>query len=178
MNIFYLHNDPRTCAQMHNDKHCVKMILESAQLLSTAHRVLDGRQVEGKTKTGRNVKRWILDDARESVVYQATHINHPSAVWTRQSIENYDWLVEHFFALMDEYTHRYQKQHACRGELSYMLQSPPKNLENYDWTEMPSAMADEYKISADPLTNYRNYYIKGKASMHKWTNRQPPEWIV
>ena len=42
MNIFYLHNDPKICAEMHNDKHCIKMILEYAQLLSTAHRVLDG----------------------------------------------------------------------------------------------------------------------------------------
>ena len=177
MNIFYLSHDPRQAAQWMVDKHVVKMILESAQLLSTAHRILDGRQVVGQSKSGRAAKRWILDDARDPILYQATHVNHPSAVWTRKSLENYDWLVEHFFALMDEYTHRYRKQHACHGELSYMLQSPPKNLEAYDWTEMPSAMADEYKVSDDPLTNYRNYYKLGKAGMHKWTNRQPPEWI-
>ena len=159
------------------DKHVVKMILESAQLLSTAHRILDGRQTSGTTKTGRTAKRWILDDARDPVLYQATHVNHPSAVWSRQSVENYSWLVEHFFALMDEYTHRYGKRHACQGELSYMLQSPPKKLESYEWTTMPSAMADEYKVSDDPLTNYRHYYKVGKASMHKWTNREAPEWI-
>ena len=177
MNIFYIDRDPVQAAEWMVDKHVVKMILESAQLLSTAHRILDGRQVVGQSKSGRAAKRWILDDARDPILYQATHINHPSAVWTRKSLENYDWLVEHFFALMDEYTHRYRKQHACHGELSYMLQSPPKNLEAYDWTEMPSAMADEYKVSDDPLTNYKNYYKLGKAGMHKWTNRQPPEWI-
>ena len=58
MNLFYLHDNPKDCANMHVDKHCVKMILEYAQLLSTAHRVLDGNQVVGKTATGRNVKRW------------------------------------------------------------------------------------------------------------------------
>ena len=42
MNIFYLHNDPQIAAQMHCDKHVVKMILEYAQLLSTAHHELDG----------------------------------------------------------------------------------------------------------------------------------------
>ena len=177
MNIFYIDLDPTKAAQGMVDKHVVKMILESAQLLSTAHRLLDGTQVEGTSKTGRKAKRWILGDSRQDVLYQATHINHPSAVWCRTSVPNYLWLVEHFFALMDEYTHRYNKKHACAGDLSYMLQSPPLKLKDYTFTIMPSAMAEEYKISDDPLTNYRNYYKIGKAAMHKWTNRQPPEWI-
>lgn len=176
MNIFYVDTDPHLAAQALVDKHVVKMILESAQLLSTAHRLLDGRQVAGVSKTGRAAKRWILDDDRDHVMYQATHINHPSAVWTRTAVENYLWLVEHFDGLLAEYTHRYGKRHKC-FDMIMMLQSPPKKLEAWDMTPMPSAMAPEYKISDDPLTNYRNYYIKGKASMHKWTNREPPEWI-
>lgn len=160
------------------DKHVVKMILESAQLLSTAHRLLDGQETLGKSKTGRNVKRYILSDARDAILYQATHVNHPSSVWARQSVENYNWLVEHFFALGDEYTYRYGKTHKCFGELSYQLQSPPKNLQDYDMTTMPSAMADEYKISDDPLINYRNYYKNGKQRMHSWKSRNPPEWII
>lgn len=182
MNIFYIDHDPVQAAEWMVDKHVVKMILESAQLLSTAHRVLDGRQVEGvkvnlEKKTARKTKAWVLDDSRDSVLYAATHINHPSAVWCRNSIENYTWLVDHFFALMGEYTYRYEKQHKCYGEISYMLQSPPKNLHEYDWTPMPSCMADEYIISNEPLTNYRNYYRIGKSKLHKWKNRQPPEWI-
>jgi len=81
------------------------------------------------------------------------------------------------FALMGEYTHRYGKTHKCQGELSYMLQSPPKKLEDYDWTPMPSCMDDKYIISSDPLINYRNYYINGKSDLHKWTKREKPEWI-
>ena len=177
MNIFYVDHDPMQAAEYMVDKHVVKMILESAQLLSTAHRVLDGIETEGKSKTGRKAKRWVLPDARDGVIYMATHINHPSAVWCRQSVQNYDWLVDHMFALMREYTHRYGKTHKCYGEISYMLQSPPKNLKEWEWTPMPSCMADEYIISEDPLTNYRNYYIMGKSNLHKWTNRQPPEWI-
>jgi hypothetical protein len=159
------------------DKHVVKMILESAQLLSTAHRILDGQEIEGKTQTGRKAKRWILPDAREGIIYTATHINHPSAVWCRTSVQNYDWLVDHMFALMREYTHRYGKTHKCYGEISYMLQSPPKNLKDWDWTPMPSCMADEYIISDDPIINYRNYYREGKKNLHKWTNRIQPEWL-
>jgi len=178
VNIFYIDKDPNQAAMWMVDKHVVKMILESAQLLSTAHRILDGREIEGKSKSGRKARRWILDDAREGIIYTATHINHPSAVWCRQSVENYNWLADHFFALMAEYTHRYNKQHKCYGELSYLLQSPPKNLKDWDMTVMPSAMDDEYKISDDPIVNYRNYYKVGKARMHSWKNRQPPEWIT
>ena len=177
MNIFYIDKDPVIAAQWMVDKHVVKMILESAQLLSTAHRIIDGVETQGKSATGRNVKRWLLSDAREPVLYSATHINHPSAVWCRKSVENYNWLADHMFALLNEYTHRYNKHHKVEGDLSYMLQSPPHNLKEYDMTVMPSAMADEYKVSNDPLVNYRNYYKVGKARMHKWTNRQPPEWI-
>ncbi len=177
VNIFYVNKDPMDAAQALVDKHVVKMILESAQLLSTAHRVLDGNEVEGKTKTGRKARRWVLSDAREDVLYQATHINHPSAIWCRQSVKNYDWLVDHFFGLMSEYTHRYKKIHACYGDLSFMLQSPPHNLKEWDWTPMPSAMDEQYIISKDSLTNYRNYYKLGKVKFHQWTNRQPPEWI-
>ena len=177
MNIFYVDEDPMDAAQALVDKHVVKMILESAQLLSTAHRVLDGQEIEGKSATGRKARRWILPDARDDVMYAATHINHPSAVWCRTSVRNYDWLVDHFYALMREYNHRYNKSHKCYGELSYMLQSPPHNLKAWEWTEMPSCMAEEYIISDDPIINYRNYYRIGKSNLHKWTNRQPPEWI-
>lgn len=183
INIFYIDQDPVQAAQWMVDKHVVKMILESAQLLSTAHRILDGEQVDGikvNVETGktRKAKAWQLYDSRDSVLYSATHVNHPSAIWARTSVENYNWLVDHFFALMSEYTYRYEKEHKCFGELSYMLQSPPQKLKHFDWTPMPSCMDEQYIISNDPIINYRNYYKLGKASLHKWTNREPPEWIL
>lgn len=179
MNIFYIDHDPHQAAKWMVDKHVVKMILESAQLLSTAHRVLDGRMFTGKTATGRNVKRFELPDARDGVIYVATHVNHPSAVWARTAVENYNWLYEHFHALGQEYTYRYNKIHKCfHGKMAYMLQSPPLNLRAYEMTKMPSAMDEQYIISSDPITNYRNYYKLGKARMHSWKNRQPPEWIM
>jgi len=186
MNIFYIDEDPVQAAQWMVDKHVVKMILESAQLLSTAHRLLDGREIqlqvevineEGDTKT-RKKKWWLLNDAREEILYSATHINHPSAIWCRSSIENYNWLVDHFFALMQEYTYRYDKEHKCFGELSYMLQSPPKNLQEFDFTTIPSAMPDECKISKNPVENYRNYYNTAKRRMFSWKKRETPPWIT
>lgn len=162
------------------DKHVVKMILETAQLLSTAHRVLDGKQtqivVEKNGKT-RKKKVWHLNDHRNDILYSATHINHPSAVWCRQSVENYNWLVEHLFALSDEYTYRYGKRHKTMDKLGYEIQATPFNLKDWDHTPMPSCMAEEYIVSKDPVTNYRNYYKLGKTKIHTWKKRKPPEWI-
>ena len=180
MNIFYIDEDPRQCAEWMVDKHVIKMIVETAQLLSTAHRVMDGelqiieKEVNGKT---RKTKTWVLGDHRELVMYNATHINHPSAVWVRQSVENYNWLADHMFALSDEYRYRYNKRHATIEKMGYDLQSPPHKLEDWDWTPMPSVMADEYIVSDNPVENYRNYYRLGKTNLHHWKNRPTPEWI-
>jgi len=197
MNIFYVDADPKKAAMCLVDKHVVKMILETAQLLCTAHRVLDGQMI-GMTYTTpdkvisskfdeetiiipgkvRSKKVWTLPDSREEILYSATHINHPSAIWCRQSVENYNWLVEHFFALGDEYTYRYGKKHLTIQKLGYTIQSPPFNLKEWDWTPMPSCMDRQYIISEDPITNYRNYYTHGKARMHAWKKREKPEWMA
>jgi hypothetical protein len=178
MNIFFLDQDPRQCAEWMVDRHVVKMILETAQLLSTAHRVHDGEEVIEINPKGRRMKRYkIKSDNRDFVLYKATHINHPSALWARESVENYNWLFDHLIALGDEYTHRYGKKHKVFGELSFMLGTPPHHLTEWDWTIPPSAMDAKYIISDDPVINYRNYYKLGKSKLHSWKNRQPPEWI-
>jgi hypothetical protein len=176
VNIFYLDEDPRQCAEWMVDKHVVKMILETAQLLSTAHRILDG--VESIDTSGpRKKKVYTLNDDRNTILYSATHINHPSAVWARSSVENYNWLVDHLFALDAEYTFRYDKQHATITKMGVEIASPPLNLKEWDWTPMPSCMDPQYIIGEDPIANYRNYYKYGKASMHSWKKREAPEWI-
>jgi len=177
LNIFYLDEDPKQCAEWMVDKHVVKMILETAQLLSTAHRVMDG--VESiDTSSGRKKKVYTLNDSRDYTLYSATHINHPSAVWARQSVSNYNWLVDHLFALSGEYTYRYGKTHLTMQKLGYVIQSPPYNLKEYDMTPMPSCMDHQFIVSDDPITNYRNYYKVGKARMHSWKKREAPSWIL
>ena len=176
MNIFYLHNDPKTCAEMHVDKHVVKMIIEYAQLLSTAHRVLDGHEVIGVSKTGRKAKRWLLPDQREDISYKATHITHPSAVWTRQSKENYEWLYRLWVACLEEYTYRYGKIHSC-NRLVDTLCNYPNNIKSTKFTPPTPAMPDEFKVS-DIMQSYRNYYNGAKTRMFKWKLRETPEWVV
>ena len=176
MNIFYLDNNPTTCAQMHVDKHCVKMILEYAQLLSTAHRVLDGTLVDGHSKTGRKQKRYVLSDSRDSTLYSATHINHPSAIWVRKNVENYNWLYDMWVALMDEYTYRYGKIHAT-ARLKDMLSETPDNITSGSFTEPTPAMPEEYRVAGDSIKSYQNYYLGDKQRMFSWKNRHEPYWI-
>ena len=176
MNIFYLDNTPSECAKMHCDKHCIKMILEYAQLLSTAHRVIDGIQFIDNS-SGRKIKRWTLSDSKlDESLYKATHINHPSAVWVRQSMENYKWLYELFVNLCNEYTHRYGKTHATEIKLIQLLSNVPKNISDKPFFQPPQAMPDNCK-DLDSIIAYRNYYLKEKGSMLKFTKRNVPYWI-
>jgi len=179
MNIFYLDRNPTKAAEYHVDKHCVKMILETCQLLSTAHRVLDGDQVMGKTATGRNIKRWILSDERNETLYTATHVNHPSAVWCRQSKQNYDWLALLLTNLCSEYTYRYGKVHKCEeiGLVARLLSVAPKNIPDGPFTDPTPAMPDQYKVKGDGVQSYRNYYNGEKQRMFSWKKRQVPEFI-
>ena len=179
MNIFYLHSDPRICAEYHCDKHVVKMILEYAQLLSTAHRVLDGTMSVGLSKTGsgRRQTKWILPDDRESILYSATHINHPSAQWARQSNSNYIWLTELLEELCCEYTYRYGKIHKVEssGLAMKLKYNVPKNILHGEFTDPTPAMPDDVKLS-DSLSSYRNYYSINKAHLASWKKREMPYW--
>jgi hypothetical protein len=167
MNIFYLDNDPTKCAQMHVDKHCVKMILEYAQLLSTAHRVLDGRHGTRLSKSGRKQQYYILDDQRDQTLYSATHINHPSAIWVRQSKTNYEWLFKLFIELMREYNYRYGKIHACM-RLASTLQNSPANIPTGEFTQPTPAMPEDYRVAGDSIQSYKNYYLGDKQRMGSW----------
>lgn len=175
MNRFILDTHPATAAMYHCDKHVVKMILEESQMLSTAHRILDGVEVAGKSKTGRNVKRWALTDERNDSLYQATHVNHPCTQWSMMTNNNYNWSVSLLESLLNEYTYRYGKKHKC-GELFDLLSKPPKNIPVGPLTAFPQAMPDECK-QQDPVDGYRDYYINHKARFAKWTNRLTPDWF-
>ena len=159
MNIFYLDRDPKIAAQMMCDKHVVKMILESAQMLSTAHRVLDGNDI-GDSKG----------------LYKMAHKNHPSTIWARTNSSNYEWLWDHFDALMKEYTHRYGKKHASE-RLIHSLWENPKNITHGDFTDPPQCMPD-YCKGEDTVLAYQNYYILEKSGFAKWTKREMPVFFV
>ena len=161
MNLFVLDTDPVKAAQLQCDKHVVKMILETAQMLSTAHRELDG------------------DDAPDSF-YRTTHKNHPSAKWVRESAANYAWTYKHFIALCDEYTHRYGKVHLTDQKLRGVLSAPPRNIQHGFWFRPPpQCMPDDYKQD-DAVDAYRAYYQSPeKQRFAAWEKGRPaPGWYV
>ena len=176
MNIFYLHEDPIQNAKWHIDKHIVKMPIEYAQLMSTAHRLLDGEMYIGKTAIGRNIKRWKLHDEREDILYKASHINHPSAIWVRESIENYFEMYKLYMAVLAEFTNRYGKVHGS-SKPSIALIRPPKNIPMVKKTQLPQCMPEICKVKNNPILAYRNYYIVEKNSFASWKNREIPEWF-
>lgn len=180
MNIFYLHENPRTCAEMHLDKHVVKMILEYAQLLSTAHRVLDGQIYTDLTRNGRKIKRWRMDsELSDSLLFLASHVSHPSAIWCRANVQNYMWLAELLECLCVEYTHRYGKIHSVQrsGLMQHLKNNFPNNLPIGEFTAPPPAMPEIYKIKGNSLLSYHKYYIEAKASFARWTKREIPKWF-
>lgn len=188
MNIFVLDTDPVLAAQMQCDKHVVKMIVESAQMLSTAHRLLDGAMsvIERKNaKTGktRKAKIWQINNSPlDSILYQVAHPNHPSTVWTMECSENYKWHYRHFVALCDEYEHRYGRIHATRQKLKDILSNVPKNIprRSTELTAFKLAMKSnpECMHPEDPVRSYREFYQTKQARFTmKWTKREIPTWF-
>ena len=151
MNIFCVHDDPRIAAQMLCDKHVVKMVLESAQLMSTTYQHFG----------------W-------PAPYKPTHRNHPCAVWLRAGAENYEWLREHARALAAEYTFRYGKRHKSAVVIDALWATPP--FLPAGGTPHPQCVPDTYK-SVNAVDAYRAYYIGDKASIATWNRGRPaPEW--
>lgn len=180
MNIFYLSHDPVEAAQFQCNAHVPKMIVETAQMLSTAHRVLDGKLVIAKSKSNRNIKYWELDDSREPVLYKPTHVNHPSAVWIRETVDNYEWAYKHFMGLCNEFRHRYGKIHLSELKLASMLAVTPNKLNQKGLTNVPLAMGSNPECidKSDPVGSYRKFYqTKQERFKMVWTKRPVPEWF-
>ena len=181
MNIFILDKDPVIAAQLQCDKHVVKMIVESAQMLSTAHRMLDGTIQIAPSKSGkRMVKHYRLfnDLDLDEILYKAVHYKHPCTVWTMESDLNYDWHWIHFKALCDEYTYRYGKVHSSE-RLLQPLRVRPKNIPKGKLTPFKLAMkANPECMLENAVLSYRAFYqTKQDRFKMVWTKRSKPRWF-
>ena len=184
MNIFTTNICPVKSAHELCDKHVVKMIVEYAQLMSTAHRVLDGDEYYDKTKAGRRIKRWLHPDKdKERLLYKASHIKHPSGLWCRTSTANYDWLYSHFKASCEEYTHRYGREHLTETKMLRLLSIPPKNLPKGKQTEFAIAIAEHQSCRQLPgfdqmsVVDKYKQYIKLDKPFATWSKREKPFWF-
>ena len=183
MNIFVLSKDPEQAAQYQCDKHVVKMIVESAQMLSTTHRMLDGITERRKSKSGKTMVRyWRHPDPHlEDTLYKAVHMNHPCTVWTRESASNYRWHYDHFVALCDEYSYRYGRVHRTDELLRNVLVRVPDNITDQGLTRFALAMKanPECIYEESPVLSYRLFYqTKKNRFKMDWTRRERPQWFI
>lgn len=155
MNIFVLHSNPKIAAQSLCDKHCTKMLLESAQMLASVHHRY----------------------GNSAVRYKQAHPKHPCTLWAGDTSRNYAWLLAHAMSLCREYTHRYAKHHKSEelvyGELAVL----PSGIAHAGQTAFAQAMPEPYK-HPHPVIAYRQYYLGDKAYFAKWTNRAEPLWFT
>ena len=181
MNFFYLDEDPWRSIEYHCDKHIVKMPTEYKQMLSTAHRVLDGEMYYDKTKNGRKIKRWKHPDRKMNRdLYLAGHVNHPTNIWLRECTENYMLMFTYYKLICDEYTHRYGKEHGAK-ENWWIFRNPPKNMPSLGkTTPVPQAMQafPESMVKGDSVQAYLNFYVKAKRSFATWKERPTPKWYM
>ena len=157
MNIFHLDKDPILCAKWLCDKHCVKMVLETAQMLSTGYQKEFG----------------IKND-----LYKPAYPKHPMTIWVGNSRGNFQFTFNLFKNLLDEYTYRYHKKHSSH-KIYDLLNSKYNN-----WTtnmfgmfsNPPLCMPEEYKTDCY-ITSYRKYYIGEKKRIAKYKFTKPPYWL-
>ena len=152
MNIFAVDTDPKIAAQQLCDKHVVKMILESAQMLCSVF-------------------------PNGDAPYRRAFYNHPCTKWARESAENYEWLLDHAYSMCQEYTRRYGKVHKSLDAISWCGSNYHKlNIPRKGLTKFAQAMPEQYKNSCG-VTAYRSYYNGEKAYFAKWSKRETPSWF-
>jgi len=188
MNIFVLSKDPQEAARFHCNKHVVKMILESSQMLCTSHwmHLLESK---GKKLTDfkrvRDAQQWLFENTPKEAQppWKMSHVRHPCTIWTNKNISNYMWHLNLCESLLTEYTLRYKKNHKSEVVAKWLRKNIPVNIESAELTNFVVCMKDEYKIyqeesRLDPVASYRNYYLKDKVRFAKWEpHANTPIWF-
>ena len=150
MNIFVLDSDPQIAATMMCDKHVVKMVVETAQMLCT-----------------------VASEKGYDMPYRPTHRNHPCTKWASKSRGNWRWLIDHGMSLCGEYTKRYGRRHKSQSVIE-MAKGMKLAFDSDELTSFAQAMPDKYRNEC-AVKAYRDYYMGEKAKMATWKT-QPPKW--
>lgn len=180
---------PSEAARYHCNKHVVKMILESAQMLCAAHWIHLLKQ-EGKEvsdfKRIRDAQAWAWENTPRTLQppWKMSHLRHPCTLWTAENISNYNWQLSLCESLLKEYTSRYKKRHKTEREVKWLRKNEPVDIANLDLTSFPVCMKDDFKVYdedgiIDVVGSYRSYYIKDKVRFAKWEpHSSTPEWFT
>ena len=153
MNIFVLHKNPAVAASMACDKHVVKMIIETAQMMCT---VVAAHDIHPP--------------------YRATHAKHPCTIWAGESQTNWQWLIDYGLALSAEYTKRYGKVHKSQGVIEW-CRDQNISLSAGGLTPFAQAMPPQYRNDC-VVTAYRDYYMGEKAGFATWKTATPEWWAA
>jgi len=189
MNVFYLDENPVTCAEQHCDKHVVKMPTESCQMLHTNSLYFHYKSIYGVEPSLKDLKKFHTHI--NSKMMKPAMLNHPSTIWARKNKANYMWLYHHAVALCKEYTYRYGKEH---GSYKRILDSTIFDTVEYNpshLTPIDIAMANEYRLDKEQyfidnpnfsdwdyvIDCYRNYYLEGKWRFAEWSKNRRPNWF-
>jgi hypothetical protein len=156
MNVFWLAQDPATSARYHVTRHCPKMALEAAQVLSNVLPI-------------------------GLAPYKRSHLHHPVCLWASASRANWERLAEQALAICHEYTFRYGKICKVQGVLEAMRPLAP-NIQFADHIATPPPRCfGPYKgvlpETADEVHDYRLFYAVAKQHLHQWKSRPRPEWL-
>jgi len=168
MNVFHLNSNPEKAARLMHNKHVVKMILESAQMLCTAYH--------------------IKSDCRNDVPYKKAYENHPMTIWVRESTGNLEWLIRHSLELCSIYKKWRDREHASEKVIKWCFDNKSKltGLKNVSkkMTPPPLCMPDKYKIKYrsglnNYVASYLNYYRNEKIQVNsEWCNRVRPAFTL
>lgn len=179
-----LAKDPRQAAEAHCDKHAVKMILESAQMLCTAHWLGWAKMLNAPPLKTKQLQQWLYDNVPKDLQppWKMTHANHPCSQWTRHVWGNYMWHSRLGIALCDVYTERYNKVHKSHEMHRWLNRHIPPTFESriddpVGITPFAICMPDDVKIPGDAVASYRNYYNVHKARMARWAHSEKPTWF-
>lgn len=175
MNIFFLSRKPSRCARWHCDKHVVKMILETTQLLYTAHWVLAAAAGELPDFSDAPCRK----GSDQQGYLPIRNRNHPCAIWTRESLDHYNWLCGFGLALCEEFSHRFGKTHSCEEHIGWLMGNIPATIPSKGWRQPAQAMPDIYRRS-DSVVAYRAYYKLNKGEergMLTYSRRHRPHWL-
>ncbi|AIL65446.1 hypothetical protein NOVO_05375 [Rickettsiales bacterium Ac37b] len=163
MNIFATDLCPKLCAHNLDDRRLIKMILESAQLLSTAI--------------------FINSNIKHNELYKPTHIKHPCTIWVSLNRSNWMWLYKHLEALCAEYTYRFNKTHKTSSLLIYLLKYaenlPIGQATSFVNCTQSQLLGVDFRNIENTHLAYRKYLgAKWDADKKrpKWTRRGGPDW--
>lgn len=169
------------------DKHIVKMPTETCQMLHTNILYMQYVKEHGKEPQLRDLK--AFHKAIRSDLMKPAMLNHPSTIWARQSLANFDWLLMHGVFLCSEYTYRYEKTHGTEHRIvdcgSYRELIINHNYPLDELTPVSIAMDDMYRIPNQMevpnwdhvIKSYRHYYLEGKWRFAEWRNNRRPSWF-